>query len=232
MSQQPNSSPPPPPVVIALERMSRRPGPACPACQTAREAGAKYCPTCGNQLDQPPAAGPSHLVAAEPPPPSPTAAPPALPDAVAEQPQGGGTHGSSPAPAHAQEPVVTTCGCGQPLPPESQYCSHCGTKVPPAAAGSGYSLSCRTPAGKSFSLPLSGQEWTVGKAPDCTVAIADDGYLSRWHARLALKDGRVFLEDLGSANGTFLRIRGAVPLEVGDEILVGTCLLRLEKQGA
>ena len=59
---------------------------------------------------------------------------------------------------------------------------------------------------------------------------ADDPYLSRRHARLMQRDGQVLLEDLGSANGTFVRIRRPIAIEAGDEILMGGSLLRLEKR--
>lgn len=37
------------------------------------------------------------------------------------------------------------------------------------------------------------------------------------------------LEDLGSTNGTFLRIKKPLRLEVGDEFLVGATLVRVEQ---
>ena len=39
----------------------------------------------------------------------------------------------------------------------------------------------------------------------------------------------VFLEDLGSSNGTFLRVRRSIALEVGDEIAIGRNVFRLEQ---
>jgi pSer/pThr/pTyr-binding forkhead associated (FHA) protein len=74
-----------------------------------------------------------------------------------------------------------------------------------------------------------GEELTIGKAPDCDLVVTDDEYLSRRHVRLIRSEGKVVLEDLGSANGTFLRVRRPVALEPGDEILVGTSLFTLEK---
>jgi len=71
-------------------------------------------------------------------------------------------------------------------------------------------------------------EITIGKAPECGVVIDGDGYVSRCHCRLVREEGRVFVEDLGSSNGTFLRVQKRLELEVGDELLVGTNVFRLE----
>ncbi|MBK7401696.1 MAG: hypothetical protein IPJ34_36945 [Myxococcales bacterium] len=43
------------------------------------------------------------------------------------------------------------------------------------------------------------------------------------------KDGELFLEDLEGGNGIFIRIRRPVELEIGDEIVVGDQLLRIER---
>jgi hypothetical protein len=48
-------------------------------------------------------------------------------------------------------------------------------------------------------------------------------------ASLAVREGRVLLEDLEGGNGVFLRIRTPVELEIGDEFVVGDQLLRIER---
>jgi hypothetical protein len=60
-----------------------------------------------------------------------------------------------------------------------------------------------------------------------------DAGVSRRHAILSYQDGTYRVEDLGSANGTFVNGRQiapmrATPLRPGDEIMCGTLLLRLE----
>jgi hypothetical protein len=126
-------------------------------------------------------------------------------------------------------PATCTCGYAQPL--DAQYCPQCGKRVEGTAQAS-HRLSGRSTAGKQYSVPLTGSECTIGKNADCTVIIPEDDYLSRLHAKIIVKDGQILLEDLGSANGTFLRVRRPVLLEPGDEVLAGTSLFRLEKQGA
>jgi pSer/pThr/pTyr-binding forkhead associated (FHA) protein len=55
-----------------------------------------------------------------------------------------------------------------------------------------------------------------------------DPYVSGRHARLEVAGDAITLADLGSSNGTFVRIAGAVPLAPGDQLLVGAQLLRVE----
>jgi diguanylate cyclase (GGDEF)-like protein len=55
--------------------------------------------------------------------------------------------------------------------------------------------------GQVFSL--GDDEWTIGRHMSSTVVLADDG-VSRRHARIVPEEGGYTLEDLGSANGTFV----------------------------
>ena len=60
----------------------------------------------------------------------------------------------------------------------------------------------------------------VGRHPDCDYRI-DNPLVSRQHCALTLRDGRVWVEDLRSRNGTCLNgepLRGARPLGDGDEL--------------
>ena len=54
-----------------------------------------------------------------------------------------------------------------------------------------------------------------------------DGFVSGSHAVLSDRNGRVFLKDLGSSNGTFLRVPRESPLRNGDLFLLGRNLLRV-----
>ncbi|MEL7646319.1 MAG: FHA domain-containing protein [Anaerolineaceae bacterium] len=76
--------------------------------------------------------------------------------------------------------------------------------------------------------PLAGQEWavsstlTIGRDESCQVVVPDR-QVSRQHARLALRDNAVFLEDLGSKNGTYLNgqlITSPTQLRESDEIRI------------
>jgi pSer/pThr/pTyr-binding forkhead associated (FHA) protein len=52
--------------------------------------------------------------------------------------------------------------------------------------------------------------------------------MSRRHCSLTSRDGRVYLADLGSSNGTYLRLRGERELRPGDLLRIGDQLLRFE----
>lgn len=67
-----------------------------------------------------------------------------------------------------------------------------------------------------------GAELVVGRSEGCDVTIAD-GSVSRLHARLVADGEGVYVEDLGSANGTFVdgsRVRGRARLAGGQEVRV------------
>ena len=72
-------------------------------------------------------------------------------------------------------------------------------------------------------IPIVGEEIVIGRGPEAQLYL-DEPTLSRLHARVFRKNGRVMVEDLGSTNGTFIKgehIHGAVALEDGDRIALG-----------
>jgi len=80
-------------------------------------------------------------------------------------------------------------------------------------------------------LPLAGDALLLGTARDCHLVVAARG-VSRRHARLEVREGSVFLEDLGSKNGTFCngtRIQGKVRLAAGDSLSFGAATYVLSK---
>jgi len=62
------------------------------------------------------------------------------------------------------------------------------------------------------------------------VLFPEDGYVSGTHSQIALSQGRVCLTDLGSSNGTFLRVREARPVPTGSLLLMGQQLFRVAYQ--
>ncbi len=54
-----------------------------------------------------------------------------------------------------------------------------------------------------------------------------DGFVSGSHAVISERGGRVYLKDLGSSNGTFLRLKTEINLRDGDLLLLGRNLLRI-----
>lgn len=59
------------------------------------------------------------------------------------------------------------------------------------------------------------------------ILFADDGFVSGRHAAIRLENGKPVLEDLGSSNGTFRRIRTETRVADGDLLLMGQQLFRL-----
>ena len=61
------------------------------------------------------------------------------------------------------------------------------------------------------------------------VNFLDDPIISGRHAQIAMSaDGQVTLTDLGSKNGTFVRINDEIGLDHGDHVFLGQQLLRVE----
>ncbi len=64
----------------------------------------------------------------------------------------------------------------------------------------------------------------IGKAPGCDIQITDEDSLSAQHAALSWRDGKLWIRDLGSTNGTKvqnLRISGPVELTAGSYLRLG-----------
>lgn len=62
----------------------------------------------------------------------------------------------------------------------------------------------------------------------CDLNFSDDRHVSRKHARLTWKDDKVMVTDLGSRNGTFVRIKGEARLNHSDYVVFGSELMRVE----
>jgi len=95
-------------------------------------------------------------------------------------------------------------------------------------SGRPYRLKMVEPATAQL-FPL-GEEVTIGRAPGCSVPLADDTYVSQLHARIYIREGQPFVEDLGSTNGTFLnrsRLTQTMPLRRGDRVQVGQTVLEV-----
>jgi pSer/pThr/pTyr-binding forkhead associated (FHA) protein len=83
---------------------------------------------------------------------------------------------------------------------------------------------------KGRSFELNG-ELTVGRAAGCQVAL-EDNYVSQLHARVFTRDGGVWVEDLGSTNGTYLndqRVSAPLALRRGDQLKVGSTVMELKR---
>jgi len=99
-----------------------------------------------------------------------------------------------------------------------------GSPVPPGAWG----RVCQVASAR-----LASNAWVLGQRDVFlgrergSILFPRDGYVSGSHAVISDRGTQTFLKDLGSSNGTFLRIKGEVGLKEGDLLLAGRHLLRI-----
>ena len=96
----------------------------------------------------------------------------------------------------------------------------------------------REPWGRLFQLIPSGgyrdvrhlaaDEIVLGRE-EGDIVFRDDAFMSRRHAALTWDGKRAQLTDLGSSNGTFVRVTAATSLKHGDHVRMGDQLLRIER---
>ncbi|QAT41255.1 FHA domain-containing protein [Clostridium sp. JN-9] len=91
-------------------------------------------------------------------------------------------------------------------------------------------LYCETPSNlkKGGVVPIQG-DITIGRKQD-NLIILDDPYVSSHHLKIFHRNGEIFVEDLGSTNGTLInnkRISGTALINSGDEIKVGSTTFKV-----
>ena len=105
-----------------------------------------------------------------------------------------------------------------------------GTRSPAQATRSSGRLKVIEPAetkGQTYEL---GDELTVGRAGGCQITL-DDTFVSQLHARVFRRDGQLYVEDLGSTNGTFLnrkKVTAPVAVRKGDRLQIGKTVMELQ----
>lgn len=76
-------------------------------------------------------------------------------------------------------------------------------------------------------FPLRDGENSIGRTAG-DLSFHTDGYVSSRHATLTVQGEQVVVRDLGSSNGTFVRLPAEAALEPGDLLLVGEQLFRVD----
>ncbi|MBH23672.1 MAG: hypothetical protein CMH57_04225 [Myxococcales bacterium] len=174
----------------------------CPSCDYPNPPGMYYCINCGNNIQD----------AAEP----------------------------------ADEHLVKCPSCGHNNAPDNHFCGTCGYPMSPAlpeptpAIAESSSERARVPAqwdvklvsinedgSDGVEIPLNYSKTVIGRSGD--TRFPTDAFLSPKHASLTIEHGDLFIEDLYSLNGTFVKIRDEVELSAGDLFLMGRQVLRFEK---
>ena len=81
--------------------------------------------------------------------------------------------------------------------------------------------------GEGDVYPLKPGENLIGRGTG-DVSFPNDGYVSSKHASITVGEGTLAVKDLGSANGTFVRVNGQAAVTAGDLLLVGEQILRID----
>jgi pSer/pThr/pTyr-binding forkhead associated (FHA) protein len=196
-------------------------GLACHVCGQLNLVRAQTCTRCGTVLAPTPVAAQAPGYAPARPAPAPAPAPPtAVPQSVPLV----GTPPRGPLPRF--DPAT-----GQPLAPEADK------PVAKTMFFGALQQQAVTPrlvvikgeGGDGVTYHLTGTTQSIGRSVG-DIQFGDDVFLSPEHGRFTVQDGRLFVQDLGSTNGVFVRIKRPTPLDDGDRFLVGEQLLRLDSQ--
>ena len=81
-----------------------------------------------------------------------------------------------------------------------------------------------------LSAELSAGVVMIGRGADCQL-ILDDDYVSTRHARVVSTPNGIYVEDLGSTNGTYVngqRITAPTTITLADTVRIGKTILKLE----
>lgn len=131
--------------------------------------------------------------------------------------------------------------CSNPVPPQSKFCGVCGAPVPDVVFSQqvDYFGSMQVPGRarlilirgdqgvEGLTFLLQGDEHVAGRQ-DAQIVFPEDPWLSPKHSNFLYRDGKLVVRDEGSVNGVYVRVRGGVPLAVGDSFLCGEQVFRLE----
>jgi len=103
------------------------------------------------------------------------------------------------------------------------------TSPAPRAGGRSYVLRFISGKYQGGEFPVApDKQILIGRSSDLDMVLVED-MVSRKHARIAMQADQIWIEDLGSTNGTFVngeKIKRA-RLKEGDRVLIGTSILKL-----
>ena len=132
--------------------------------------------------------------------------------------------------------------CASTVPSGHKFCGACGGPIPAEAQTlvTQYYGAMQMPGkarlivvrgdeamGEGLSYLLQATEHLAGREAD-QIPFPSDNWLSPAHANFVYRGERLVVRDEGSLNGVYLRIRGAVPVQIGDHFLCGQQLFRVD----
>ena len=122
--------------------------------------------------------------------------------------------------------------CSTQVPLGHKFCGRCGAAVPPEILnartqffgqlqipGKAKLILIRGEGVEGLSYQLNAEQHIVGR--NGQLVFPDDPFVSPKHANLFYRNGKLVVRDEGSLNGVFLRVRGTVDIDAGDEFLTG-----------
>ena len=112
------------------------------------------------------------------------------------------------------------------LPPQAPPPDRDPTYSPPGAEGE---LRILSGPGVGTAVSVWGGSATIGREPECDLQVLDSE-VSRRHAKITIRDGSASIDDLNSANGTYVdgeRILTQYKLAPGDRIEIGEATIAL-----
>lgn len=139
----------------------------------------------------------------------------------------------APEPSYVTTPTATpTAGIGQPpqaaaAPPADQHTIVMSSTPVASPPKSGKLLLIMEGGDVGETFQLRPTETGIGRV-EGDIKFPHDGYMSSRHARILQRNGRFFLIDNNSRNGTFVKIHQEVELHAGDVVLIGKQLFRFE----
>lgn len=108
-----------------------------------------------------------------------------------------------------------------------------GAPATPAAVATAASIEqltialVRRDGSEGESREISAEPFHIGRT-DGQMRFGDDSFVSPRHCRLQVADGKLYVTDLESRNGVYVRLSGSEPVYPGDHFLLGNRLLRLD----
>jgi hypothetical protein len=87
------------------------------------------------------------------------------------------------------------------------------------------------PERPAAAYPIEGEGLTIGREMG-DITFPGDGYVSGRHCRLMGDDDGIYIEDVGSSNGTYMRVRAGQVVPYGSLVLIGQKLFKIEKAEA
>lgn len=84
------------------------------------------------------------------------------------------------------------------------------------------------PDASSEAYPIEAEGVMIGRE-DGDITFPQDGYVSSSHCKVSGDDSGVYVEDVGSSNGTYMRVRTGAVLPYGSLVLIGQKLFQFER---